>query len=157
MRRLFIPGILLLAACATQPSGDFQAGDAETAIKRHNAAFGAAVKAGSASDLEALYGDTAVLLPPNMPATRGRAAIGQFWGGMLATGAATLELTADDVMQQGDLAVETGRYALVLTPKGATTNVNDNGKYIVVWRKIGGDWKIVRDIYSSDLPAPAAH
>lgn len=27
------------------------------------------------------------------------------------------------------------------------------GKYIVLWKKVDGEWKLFRDIFNSDLPA----
>ncbi len=30
----------------------------------------------------------------------------------------------------------------------------DKGKYIVVWKKENGDWKVWRDIWNSDNPPP---
>jgi uncharacterized protein (TIGR02246 family) len=148
---------LLMAAvfvsCATRPSADFVAGDADAAVRANAAGFTAAANAANLDDLAAFYGDSAMLLPPNMPAINGRDAIKQYWGGAINAGAAHIELTTDDVMQSGDLAVETGRYNFSLTPKGATTTIKDNGKYVVVWRKSDGKWRIARDIFSSDLPA----
>ena len=31
--------------------------------------------------------------------------------------------------------------------------MTDTGKYVVVWRKIGSEWKAAADIFNSDLPA----
>ncbi len=31
--------------------------------------------------------------------------------------------------------------------------VTDKGKYVVVWKKIGGTWKIKADIFNTNLPA----
>ena len=34
--------------------------------------------------------------------------------------------------------------------------IDETGKYLVGWRRIGGQWKAVSDIYNSDTPpAPA--
>jgi len=153
MKRLFIPAILFLAACATQPSSDFQSGDADAAIRANNAAFAAAMNSANIDGVMSAYADDAIVLPANSPAFKGKDAIKQFWSGFMGMGALNLALFAEDVMQQGDLAVETGRYEASITPKGAGA-IKDNGKYVVVWRKIGGQWKIVRDMFSTDLPAP---
>jgi hypothetical protein len=32
--------------------------------------------------------------------------------------------------------------------------VRDRGKYVVVWRKVRGDWKVAADIFNSDGPPP---
>ncbi len=29
----------------------------------------------------------------------------------------------------------------------------DKGKYIVVWKKVGGAWKVAADIFNTNLPA----
>jgi ketosteroid isomerase-like protein len=52
----------------------------------------------------------------------------------------------------GDLAYEVGTWATGFdTPAGRH---DDHGKYIVVWRKIEGAWKVMADIFNSDVPPP---
>jgi ketosteroid isomerase-like protein len=48
------------------------------------------------------------------------------------------------------MALDRGSYKLALAPK--VTAMNDTGKYVVVWRKIGNEWKAVANIFNSDLP-----
>jgi ketosteroid isomerase-like protein len=33
--------------------------------------------------------------------------------------------------------------------------VIDTGKYVVVWKRVGGRWKLLRDIWNTSRPAPA--
>jgi uncharacterized protein (TIGR02246 family) len=147
--------LLLACACASQPSADFQAGDAEKAIRKADSDFVMAARSGDTTAIVNTYAPDAIVLASNTPMVHGREAIRSFWTGFLGQFASVdFSLTPDDVQQSGDLAVETGRYRANLTPKNATTPVNDEGKYVVVWRKIGGQWKMVRDMFSSDL-APA--
>jgi ketosteroid isomerase-like protein len=56
----------------------------------------------------------------------------------------------------GDLAYSVGTYELTMNdPKGKP--VTDRGKYMTVWKKQpDGQWKVVTDMYNSDLPAPEA-
>ena len=42
----------------------------------------------------------------------------------------------------GDTAIEGGRYRLLV----ANGSVADAGKYIVIWKREGGTWKLHRDI-----------
>jgi ketosteroid isomerase-like protein len=35
---------------------------------------------------------------------------------------------------------------------GDSGKVNDRGKYIVIWRKVGGQWKLYRDIFNTNMP-----
>jgi hypothetical protein len=44
---------------------------------------------------------------------------------------------------------EIGQYEL----RDKAGKVLDHGKYIVVWRKEGGKWKLPRDMFSTNVPA----
>ena len=55
------------------------------------------------------------------------------------------------VAQAGDLAYELGVYELAFD--GEQGPVRDRGKYVVVWKKVDGDWKAAADIFNSDGPA----
>jgi ketosteroid isomerase-like protein len=142
---VFLP--LLFAACASMAP----ANDAEQAIRKADADLTVNARAGNAAVLAAVYADDAVIMPPNAPAVRGPEAIRQFWTGFLGLGQIDLALTIDKVTQSGDLAAEIGRYEMTITPKGAAP-IHDKGKYLVAWRKTGGAWKIIGDIFNSDLP-----
>ena len=153
MRRALIVIAMLCAACATRPSSDFQSGDAERVIRRYAADFTNAVNRADVDRIVALYGDSAVLMPPNAPAFHGKDGVRQFWTGFLGIGKIEGSITTDDVIQSGDVAVERGHYELTITPKGATTSVKDSGKYLIAWQRSDKDWRIERDMFSSDLPA----
>jgi len=56
----------------------------------------------------------------------------------------TLELEAHD-----ETAHEVGRYTL----KAAGGQVTDTGKYLVIWKREGGSWKLHRDIWTTSQPA----
>lgn len=153
MKSLMACSLIVFAACASRPSADFQSGDAENAIRKADAAFSTAARAGDANALADTYAADALLLPPNMPMLRGREAIRAFWSGLLGSASAVdLTLNTTEVQQSGDLAMEMGQYRLHMTPKNATTPVNDEGKFLLAWRKVDGQWKIARDMFSSDMP-----
>ena len=57
----------------------------------------------------------------------------------------------DGIESAVGLAYEVGRYAL----SGQVGDI-DHGKYIVVWKKVGGQWKLHRDIFNSDVAPPSA-
>ena len=113
------------------------------AASRH---FLARFAAHDIAGLGACYTEDAQMLVANMRAIRGRAAIEavfKFTGGRghrLAF--ETLEREVHD-----DTAVELGRY--VRTDGGGRRF--DEGKYIVVWKRRPGGWKIHRDMFSTDL------
>ena len=150
MKRLSVFAILLFAACAsTMP-----ANDAEEAIGKMDREFSAAATAGNVDGMMTMYAADAVLMPPNLPAFRGRDAIRQFWSGLLASGKIDASVVADKVIQSGDMAAELGHYVLKITPKGGGAPIEDNGKFVLVWRKVGGQWRAISDIFNSDRPLP---
>ena len=152
MKRLVVIAILVSACASSQM---MPANDAESAIKQHNVAFATAMRAGDMDAVVNSYTSDGMVMPPNMAAAHGSNEIRATWTGFLSPfSGVDLTLTADDVQQSGDLAFETGRYIVHLTPKGTTTAVSDNGKYVVVWKKVDGRWRIYRDIFNSDLPVP---
>ena len=105
----------------------------------------------------AYYTDDAVLLPPNEPLVTGKAALRASWATLLSPNVVlSWKANKVDVAQSGDLAYLVGSYEL--SSKDAQGRpVSDRGKIIEVFRKqADGSWKVVADMYNSDLPAPAA-
>jgi uncharacterized protein (TIGR02246 family) len=58
-----------------------------------------------------------------------------------------------EVAASGDLAVEYGKYNV--TGLGPDGKGSDMGKYITVYRKVNGAWKVAADIGTSTMPAMA--
>jgi ketosteroid isomerase-like protein len=85
-------------------------------------------------------------MPPNSPAAQGPG-IKAVWSGLLAAPGIKLVLKSEQVTVSGNLATERGSYVLNIT--GAP---EDRGKYVVVWKKVGSEWKAFHDIFNSDLP-----
>jgi len=102
----------------------------------------------------AYYAEDAVALDPNMPAIEGRAAIESLFLKFPSMTDFKVELV--EIEGRGDLAYVRGKYSMMFTPPGASEPLKDTGKYIEIWRKqADGSWKVIRDIYNSDLPLPA--
>jgi len=110
--------------------------------------------AGNADAVAAQYADDGVLMPPNVPASTGRAAIAAFLAkdtaNTKAAGLALKNTAVTAVGVTGDLAWMSGTFAVV-DVKGAPI---DTGKYLSVHRRSSGGWLYVRDIWNSDNPAP---
>jgi ketosteroid isomerase-like protein len=120
------------------------------AIAAANRGFQEAFARGDAAGAAAVYTEDAEILPPNSETMHGRAVIQGFWQGALDMGikGATLETVELETYPTG--AVEVGKYSLSV----AGGQVVDHGKFIVIWKQEGGDWKWHRDIWNSSLPAP---
>ncbi len=111
------------------------------------------VKAKDAAGIAELYAEDGAVMPPNAPIGKGRAAIQQTWASMMQTPGFGLTFVPEQILvsSSGDMALDRGTYTLNFAANGTTQT--DTGKYVVVWRKIGGEWKAAADIFNSDLPA----
>ena len=86
--------------------------------------------------------------PPNSDVVKGRPAIEKLWKAVLDSGITGIELATTEVESQGPLAYEVGTYVM----KTKDGKVADRGKYCVVWKRIGGQWLLHRDIWTTSLP-----
>jgi uncharacterized protein (TIGR02246 family) len=111
------------------------------------------VKAKDAAGIAELYADDGAVMPPNAPIGKGRTAIQQTWASMMRTPGFGLTFVPEQILvsSAGDMALDRGTYRLTIAPDG--TAQTDTGKYVVVWRKVGREWKAAADIFNSDLPA----
>jgi uncharacterized protein (TIGR02246 family) len=110
----------------------------------------AAVAAKDAEATAAFYADDGRIMPQNAPASEGPAAVAEVWKGFfqLQDFALTFEPTHIAVAEAGDIAYDIGTYSLAFT--GEKGPVQDVGKYVVVWKKVGGGWKVAADIFNSN-------
>ncbi|HUA56490.1 MAG TPA: DUF4440 domain-containing protein [Candidatus Sulfotelmatobacter sp.] len=139
-------GALVQPARAQQHSGD------EQRIRQLDRDWVAKVAAKDLAGTVAFYAKDGVLMAPNAPPAEGTAAITEGWRGILGlpNGSLTFAPTRVMVAKSRDLAYETGTYGLAFDgPKG---RVQDQGKYVVVWKKEAGRWKAAADIFNSNLP-----
>lgn len=125
----------------------------EQAIRGKVARWLQLVKVKDAAGIADLYTDDGALMPPNAPISKGGAAIQQTWGSLMQTPGFNLNIVPEQitVSSSGDMALDRGTYSLTIAPNCAEHT--DTGKYVVVWRKISGEWKAAADILNSDLPA----
>ena len=92
-----------------------------------------------------LYTVDATAFPPGSGIVKGRAAIGAMWKSM-AEQVSDPKVTTLDVKRLGPSAArEIGTFSL--KTKGSTPQ-EVTGKYVVVWQKVGRDWKLAVDIWN---------
>jgi uncharacterized protein (TIGR02246 family) len=140
-----IAGVSLMLVTAVSAAEDVQ-----SAIESANRKWEAAVIRGDGPGVATLYTADAELLPYQSDFVSGRDAIGKFWQGAINSGIKGVSLTTVEVEGHGNTAHEVGTYEL----RGADGKPLDHGKYIVIWKKVAGSWKLHRDIWTSSV-APA--
>ena len=92
-----------------------------------------------------LYTDDAAAFPPGASIVRGKDAIGAMWKG-LAEQVSDPKMTTLEVKSLGPSAArEIGTVSL--KTKGAAPQ-EITGKYVVIWEKVGDDWKLAADIWN---------
>jgi uncharacterized protein (TIGR02246 family) len=100
---------------------------------------------GDFDGVASLYTDDATAFPPGSGMVKGRAAIGAMWKSM-AEQVSDPKVTTLDVKPLGPSAArEIGTFSL--KAKGPTPQ-EVTGKYVVVWEKVGTDWKLAADIWN---------
>jgi uncharacterized protein (TIGR02246 family) len=148
-------GVLtVLAGCArtAPPTGT---GDDVDAIRSGTANWVEAYNAGDVDKLVAHYADDAVLMPPGAAPVSGREAIKQYFAADITASKAAGEsfvLDPDSVGVSGDSAWHAGEFH----DKGPDGSSKDAGKFVELWRRVNGNWVIVRDIWNDNAPAVAA-
>jgi uncharacterized protein (TIGR02246 family) len=116
-------------------------------IEKLNDVWTAAFNKGDAAAVAALYTEDAYVLPPSSAMVKGRPAIEAFWRQAVQQ-MSDAKLTTVDVLPLGRSAArEIGTVTLKTKSQPPQEIV---GKYVVVWRKIGRDWKLATDIWNTD-------
>jgi ketosteroid isomerase-like protein len=114
-------------------------------IQAHNDRFAAALKSGDMETIGQTYAEDARIFPPGAEMIEGREAIQGYWKSAADT-LADAKLTAVEVKPLSDnYAREIGTFSL--KTKGENPQ-EIAGKYIVIWQKVGDDWKISDDIWN---------
>ena len=117
----------------------------KTEIEAVNAKWIDFFNKGDFTGVASLYTEDATAFPPGFPMVKGRAAIETMWKNM-AEQVSDPKLITLDVKPLGPSAAqEIGTFSL--KSKGPPPQ-QVTGKYLVVWEKIGSDWKLAADIWN---------
>jgi ketosteroid isomerase-like protein len=159
MLRSLSTALSLFVACivsACTPQHISVAAESDS-VRARSEAVTAAEAAMDRDKAMSFWAEDAIYQPVSAPQVQGRDTISQLYKRYLETSGIKIvsgKASQIVVSQSGDLAYETGvnRYTYG-TPKG---DVLDVGKYLLVWKKVGGKWYIAAISASSDAPAPVA-
>ena len=158
----------LLVACTSHESPQ----QAQARMEKESQAFTTAaaangrryagwVAAGQADSIASIFTEQGREMPPNEPAVVGRAAIKVYEARNAATMASKLAIRGETYMASGPLGVERGSYtfegkARPGAPKGMPAMVNDDGKYLIHWHHVNGQWQIADMLWNSNRPMMTA-
>jgi len=139
----------VLISC-TSGATAVQADSVKGAIEAANSQFSAAAAKGDGAALAALYAPDGQVMPAGSGPVGGAESIQKFWQGALDSGVAAIGLKTVEVFGHGPTATEVGEYDL----RDKAGKVLNHGKYVVVWQHADGKWKLLRDMFSTNVPPP---
>ena len=137
-----ILGVLLFALGCSRSPEPADNGEAIMALERE---WSDRFQAKDIDWIAALHWDDARQFPPGAPAIVGVAALRAEWQRLADTEGLTLAWEPIFAKVSGDLAYDVGKGSLT-TPDGMAQPL----KYVVVWERRRGQWKVAVDMFSPD-------
>jgi ketosteroid isomerase-like protein len=121
---------------------------AKAEIEAANKGFETFFEVGDTMGLANLYTEDAKFMNTGAPAVIGRKNIQSALAGIINSGVSGVDLKTIEVWGTEDLITEEGELSLFVEDAEVY-----QGKYMVLWKKDDGKWKLFRDIFNSSLPA----
>ena len=124
-----------------------QTSDFPSVVDALVAQFESTFARGDAADIADWYTDNGMLLPAGSDFVKGKRDIEAFWQEAIDLGIKHIKLDLVEVEQHGDTAIEVSYY----TMRSVDDQVIDHGKGIVIWKYEDDNWKLHRDIWTSNI------
>ena len=148
--------VFLVGGCsqpAPPPAAGPDLASEERAIRDLDARWMQAAQAKDAAGEAALFADDGVAYREHVEPLAGPAAYQAYVTKLNADNPMVNRSWTTDairIAEAGDLAIQTGEWHDTgLGPRGAR---EDRGRYVTVWKKVGGAWKVAHDIGSTTMP-----
>jgi uncharacterized protein (TIGR02246 family) len=149
-----VPWIVLAVGACTPPAApQVDLAAEEQAVRDRSMAWLAASQARDPAAEAALFADDGIAFRENRDAIVGPAAFQAYSAEQYAQNPnSSITWTVDQVhvATAGDIAYEMGTFQF--TGGGPTGTEEDSGKYVTVWKKVNGEWKVAADIGVSTKP-----
>ncbi|MCC5926561.1 MAG: nuclear transport factor 2 family protein [Bacteroidetes bacterium] len=130
-----------------ESAGGFSLTTARAEIEKENRIFMALVSSGDAAGLADCFTADAKFMSPGAPAVVGRADIQKAMSEILESGITGLDTRVENIYGTADLIATEGELTLFVDG-----NAVSEEKYIALWKKEDGRWKMFRDIFNSNQP-----
>ena len=131
----------------TSPSADSRPfRDVESQLGDLSQDFATSFNTGNYDQAAGLFAGDGVLMAPHYEGAYGQKAVERLLRLLGETGYGDLRLETTRVEHSGDMAMEIGRFSVVVR-KADGTIVPERGKYVKVWRRLGV-WRLMADCWS---------
>jgi uncharacterized protein (TIGR02246 family) len=149
-------GHAVLCASSTSSSRDGQTGfnlsKMQKLIEASNARFTEAHVQGDHATIDNMFTKDAKCLPPGADPVIGRDAIAKLTRQYLEGGVSEFREYTTDFYGNEELLIDQGTYVMVY----GKDKTRETGKYLNVWKKEEGVWKIYCNIWNTNAPAAPA-
>lgn len=109
---------------------------------------------GDLDRLMSIMHDDALVMPHNQPSSRGTDAVRAYFQSRVGREGVTFADDLQEIRINGDWAYVLGRFSLEADLGPDKPPYRHRGRYLVLYEKVGDDWKMLRDMDNLD-PAPA--
>lgn len=123
----------------------------EASVLQTNQHFMKAFKAGDTLEVSKCFTSDAKIMAPHIQPVNGRIDISSFFSHLNKGGIADFKLSTIKIWGDSSILVEEGTFVQL----DKQENQIDTGEYIALWRQETGNWKMYRDIWTSNRPASA--
>jgi ketosteroid isomerase-like protein len=130
----------------TNSLADFRPRDVESQLRDLTQDFATAFNTGNYDQAAGLFASDGVMMAPLYEGVYGQKPIERLLREIGEAGCSDLRLETTRVDHSGDMAMELGRFSMVLR-KADGTLLPEHGKYVKVWRRLGA-WLIMADCWS---------
>lgn len=132
---------------STKPQADFRPPrDAESQLRDLTQDFSTSFNTGNYDHAARLFASDGVLMAPLHDAVYGQKDVERLLRQLGEAGYSDLRMQTTRVDHSGDMAMELGRFSVVVR-KADGTMLPEQGKYVRVWRRLGA-WLLIADSWS---------
>jgi len=125
--------------------------DVESQLRDLTQDFAMSFNTGNYDQGANLFANDGVLMAPQSDAAYGQKQVERALRQLADAGYSDLRLETTRVDHSGDMAMELGRFSVVVRQSDGTL-LTERGKYVKVWRRLGA-WLIMADCWSRTVPA----
>jgi ketosteroid isomerase-like protein len=159
IRAIYCLAVLVAVACSASPVPQRVSRTALRAgVDSAASRLLTALRTNSSDSLMVLMADDVVLMPPNEPVLKGKAAV-RAWYEQFLTQLRTsnLTVTGREVLMGGEWATEVATFEWALVPVAGGPAAVERGSYVQVWhREPEGRWLFARELWNSSTPTATA-
>ena len=156
LRPVYLAAAAVAIACSSQNTAKNDAQDSTLQAGVDSAAnrLLAALRGDATDSLLVLMAEDVIIMPPNEPALKGKAAVRTWYGQFVKQmRTSSLKVTNRELFIGGDYATEVAGFEWTLVPVAGGAPITDRGSYMQLWRReANGRWAFSREVWNSSIP-----